>query len=196
MKQSVRRPASKAAVLALAATLTAWASAAAQATAAAPSTDEAARIDAAVSAFRSKMGVPAVTVAIVQDGQIRFQRGYGTADLENSVAATAATVYRIASVTKALTAVAALQLAEKGKIDLDAPIQKYVPSFPTKAFPITTRQLLGHTSGIRNYKRGESERTDHWDTLTDAVTARSGTAASKPGSRATSGSCPRNALRS
>src|SRR5688500_17929505 len=123
MKQSVRRPASKAAVLALAATLTAWASAAAQATAAAPSTDEAARIDAAVSAFRSKMGVPADTVAIVQDGQIRFQRGYGTAALENSVAATAETVYRMPYMKTALSAVAALQLEDKGKINLDAKIQ-------------------------------------------------------------------------
>lgn len=136
----------------------------------APSADEVAKLDAAVSAFRSKMGIPAVTMAVVRDNRIYFQRGYGTADLENSVPATAATVYRIASVTKALTAVAALQLAEKGKLDLDAPVQKYVPAFPVKSHPITTRQLLAHTSGIRNYKRGESERTDHRDSLTDAVT--------------------------
>jgi serine beta-lactamase-like protein LACTB len=169
MKTSMSRPASRVIRLALAAALTASASVAAQ-NPAALSPDQVTRIDAAISAFQSKMGIPAVTVAFVQDGLIRFQRGYGTADLENSVAATASTVYRIASVTKSLTAVAALQLAEKGKLDLDAPIQKYVPSFPVKSHPITTRHLLGHTSGIRNYKRGEGERTDHWDSLTDAVT--------------------------
>ena len=86
----------------------------------------------------SRQGIPAVSVAIVEDNQIRFQRGYGMADVENLVPAKALTVYRIASVTKSLTAVAAMQLVGKGKLDLDAPIQKYVPSFPTKKFPITT----------------------------------------------------------
>ena len=91
------------------------------------------------------------------------------ADLENFVPAKALTVYRIASVSKSLTAVAAMQLAEKGKLDLDAPVQKYVPSFPTKIFPVTTRQLLAHLSGIRNYKPGEGERTNRYNTLTEAL---------------------------
>ena len=131
--------------------------------------DQAAKIDAAVAAFRSGLSIPAVSVAIVKDNQIVFGRGYGVADLENKVPATAAAVYRIASVAKSLTAVAAMQLAEKGKLDLDAPIQKYAPSFPTKAFPITTRQLLSHLSGIRNYKSGEGERTNRYQSLTDAL---------------------------
>src|SRR4030095_2216363 len=62
-----------------------------------------------------------------------------------------------------------MQLVEKGKLDLDAPIQKYVPSFPTKKFPITTRQLLSHLSGIRNYRAGEGERTNPYSTLTEAL---------------------------
>lgn len=131
--------------------------------------DKITKIETAVSSLMSRQGIPAVSIAIVQDNQIRFQRGYGMADVENLVPAKALTVYRIASVTKSLTAVAAMQLVEKGKLDLDAPIQKYVPSFPTKNFPVTTRQLLAHLSGIRNYKPGEGERTDHYDSLTAAL---------------------------
>ena len=131
--------------------------------------DKLTRIEAAISSFRARQNIPAVSVAIVVDNQIRFQRGYGMADLENLVPAKAATVYRIASVSKSVTAVAALQLAESGKLDLDAPIQKYVPSFPTKQYPITSRQLLAHLSGIRHYKPGEGERTDRFESLTDAL---------------------------
>jgi CubicO group peptidase (beta-lactamase class C family) len=131
--------------------------------------DKIAKIETAVSSLMSRQSIPAVSVAVVQDNQIRFQRGYGMADLENFVPAKALTVYRIASTSKPLTAVVAMQLAEKGKLDLDAPVQKYVPSFPTKSFPITTRQLLAHLGGIRNYRQGEGERTNRYKTLTDAL---------------------------
>jgi serine beta-lactamase-like protein LACTB, mitochondrial len=127
------------------------------------------RIEAAITAAMSQKGIPGLSIAIVMDDQLRWQRGYGTADLENFVPAKASTVYRIASVTKSLTAVAAMQLAEKGALDLRAPVQKYAPSFPAKPFPITTRQLLAHLSGIRNYRREEGERTAHYDSLIDAL---------------------------
>jgi serine beta-lactamase-like protein LACTB len=127
------------------------------------------KIEAAITSLMSGRGIPAMSVAIAQGDQIRFQNGYGTADVENYVPAKALTVYRIASTTKPLTAVAAMQLVEKGKLDLDAPVQKYVPSFPVKAYPVTTRHLLSHLSGVRNYKTGEPERTDHFDNLTAAL---------------------------
>jgi CubicO group peptidase (beta-lactamase class C family) len=146
----------------------AWMPVAAQTNTALPA-DKITQIEAAISSFMSRQSIPATSVAIVLGDQIRFQGGYGMADLENFVPAKASTVYRIASVSKALTAVAAMQLAEKGKLDLDAPVQKYVPSFPTKIFPITTRQLLAHLSGIRNYRPGEGERANRYNTLTDAL---------------------------
>jgi len=117
--------------------------------------DKIAKIEVAVTALMSSKHIPALSVAVVSDNQLRWQSGYGMADLENSVPVKAATVYRIASVAKPITAVAVMQLVERGKLDLDAPIQKYVPTFPTKPWPITTRQLLGHLSGIRNYKQNE-----------------------------------------
>jgi CubicO group peptidase (beta-lactamase class C family) len=132
-------------------------------------TDQLARIETAISSFMAKQNIPGMSVAVVRDNEIRFQRGYGMADVENFVPAKALTVYRIASVSKSLTAVAAMQLVEKGKLEMDAPIQKYVPSFPVKNFPITTRQLLAHLSGVRNYRPGEGERTNRYNTLTDAL---------------------------
>jgi len=96
------------------------------------------------------------------------------ADLENSVPATSRTLYRLGSVSKPLTATAALQLWERGKIDLDAPVQKYCPAFPQKEWPITTRELLGHLGGIRHYKSDSQDdpeigNTKHFDALTDGI---------------------------
>jgi len=113
--------------------------------------------------------IPGMSAAVVTGGELRWSSGFGQADVENEVPATAATVYRLASVSKPITAVAAMQLVEQGKLDLDAPVQKYVPSFPVKPWPVTLRQILGHTSGIRHYAEGEFENTRHYPTLAAAL---------------------------
>jgi serine beta-lactamase-like protein LACTB, mitochondrial len=95
---------------------------------------------------------PGVSVAVVENGAFVWSGGFGMADLENSVPATADTLYRLGSISKPVTATAALVLSERGQLDLDAPIQKYCPAFPQKPWPITTRQLLGHLGGIRYYR--------------------------------------------
>lgn len=100
--------------------------------------------------------MPGLSVAIVH-GDFRWSRGFGFADLENQVPATADSSYRMASVTKPMTAVAVLRLADEGKIDLDAEVQKYAPFFPRKKFPITVRQLLDHQSGISHYRNYNKE---------------------------------------
>ncbi len=91
--------------------------------------------------------VPGISVGFIKDG-VMWTKGYGFADLENRSPAKSESIYRMASVNKPMTAVAVLQLAEKGKIDLDAEVQTYVPYFPKKKFPVTVRQLLGHIGGI------------------------------------------------
>lgn len=131
--------------------------------------DKTAKIEALITSLMSRQGIPALSIAIVTDNQLRWQRGYGMADIENFVPAKAATVYRIASVTKPITAVAVMQLAERGKLDLDAPIQKYVPTFPYKPWTVTTRQLLGHLGGIRNYKDNENDSTRFYGSLKEAL---------------------------
>src|SRR6266550_4186548 len=90
--------------------------------------DKIAKIEAAITALMLSKHIPGLSVAIVSDNQLRWQSGYGMSDLENSVPAKAGTVYRTASVAKPITAVAVMQLVERGKLDLDAPIQKYVPA--------------------------------------------------------------------
>lgn len=95
-------------------------------------------------------------VAVVHDGKIVFQKGYGHADQEKNLSVDPAkTLFRWASCSKPLTAVAALQLVEAGKLDLDKDIREYVPEFPDKGVAITTRQLLGHQAGIVHYTNGK-----------------------------------------
>jgi serine beta-lactamase-like protein LACTB, mitochondrial len=126
-------------------------------------------IDSVVAVYMSRNSVPGASLAIIKNSKIVLKRGYGMANLELFVPATPSTIYRLASVSKPITAVAVMQLVEQGKIDLDAPIQKYVPSFPEKPHPLTTRQLLAHLSGIRHYKTGESKSNKPYKSLTEAL---------------------------
>jgi len=112
-----------------------------------------AQIEKAVSAFMTANSVPGISVAVVQNGQPIWSAGFGMSDLEDSAPATSSTLYRLGSISKSITAVAMLQLYERGKLDLDAPVQKYCPAFPQKDSPITSRQLLAHLSGIRHYNQ-------------------------------------------
>ncbi|MBE3131982.1 MAG: beta-lactamase family protein [Acidobacteria bacterium] len=129
-----------------------------------------ARIEKLITSEMAAQGIPGVSIAIVTDLQLRWATGYGMADLENFVPATASTNYRLASIGKSVTATGVMQLAEAGKLDLDAPIQRYVPTFPQKKWPVTARQLLYHVAGVRTYKPGEMESTKYFPTLTEALT--------------------------
>ena len=110
-----------------------------------------ASVERTISNFMAAGKVPGISAAVVQDGEFVWSAGFGMADLENSVPATSQTLYRIGSISKPLTATAAMALWEHGKLDLDSPVQKYCPAFPQKPWPITTRELLGHLGGIRYY---------------------------------------------
>lgn len=96
--------------------------------------------------------IPSISAGVLKDNSILWLGNKGLADLENFVTATQNSLYRIASVTKSIVAVAVMQLYERGKISLDDEINKYVPYFPKKKWKITVRQLLNHTSGLRSYK--------------------------------------------
>jgi len=127
-------------------------------------------IDRLATTELTGLNVPSLAVAVVDRGKLVFAKGYGLADVENHVPATADTVYRIASISKPLTATGAMRLVEARKLDLDAPIQKYCPAFPTKPWPITVRELLTHQSGIRHYKNDEeSINTRHYNSINEAL---------------------------
>jgi CubicO group peptidase (beta-lactamase class C family) len=114
-------------------------------------------------------GIPGVTLAVAVDGQIVYSEGFGYADLEQRVPVWPTTKFRIGSVSKSLTSVALVQLVEQGKIDLDAPVQKYVPSFPDKGAVITTRLVAGHLAGIRHYQGDEFLIQKHYDSVLDGL---------------------------
>jgi serine beta-lactamase-like protein LACTB, mitochondrial len=122
-----------------------------------------------VEEARNEWRAPGMSVAVVVDGRIAWARGFGVADVENDVEARADTVYRIASISKPISATAILQLVEKGKLSLDDPVTKHVPSFPDHGLGITLRHLLTHTSGIRHYKEGEMNLKDHFDSVEAAL---------------------------
>jgi len=136
------------------------------------------KIETAVRAWMSQNKAPALSIAIVTDNKMSFSKGYGLADVENDVSATADTAYRLASIAKSMTAIAVMQLVERGKIDLNAPINKYCAAYPEsqalkdapdKKFSITMRQLLVHQSGVRHHKPGEGLTTKHYNDIAEAV---------------------------
>lgn len=95
--------------------------------------------------------LPALSIALVDDQHIVWARGFGFADPQAKIPATADTVYRVGSVSKLFTDLAIMQLVERGLLDLDAPITKYLPDFkPDNPFdkPITLRQMMAHRSGL------------------------------------------------
>src|SRR5688572_9057507 len=102
------------------------------------------------STVRQNSGT-AISIAIVKD-DFSWSKGFGLADIENGVPATAESSYRMASVSKPWTAAGIMRLVEQGKIDLDAEVQRYVPYFPKKQYPVTIRQLLGHLGGVSHYR--------------------------------------------
>ena len=103
-----------------------------------------------------RQGIPGLSMAVVGP-DFTWAKGFGFADLENRVPATEQSSYRMASVTKPMTAIAILDLVEEGKIELDAEVQTYVPWFPKKQYPITIRQLLGHIGGMSHYRNYMTE---------------------------------------
>jgi len=110
-----------------------------------------AAIDAYVTEQMNNLRIPGMALGIVQDGQIVHLQGFGVAD-SSGRAVTPQTPFYIGSVTKSFTALAVMQLVEAGKIDLEAPVQKYLPWFELAdkevSANITVRNLLNHTSGI------------------------------------------------
>ena len=166
-----------AAALALAATLLAPASGSAEAPRARPAVSAANSLSPetvegirqAVSDEMSRLGIPGLSLAVAEAGQVRHEAGFGFADVENEVPARPETVYRLASVSKPITAVAVMKLAQDGRLDLDAPVTRYCPEFPEKPWPVTPRQLLCHQGGVRWYRPDEQPMTRRFTSLAEGL---------------------------
>jgi len=120
-----------------------------------------------VQALMARAGIPGLQAAVAIDGRLAWSEPFGEADLEQHVAVTRATRFRIGSVSKTFTAAALARLVDEKRIDLDAPIKRYVPAVPSEV--LSVRQVAGHLSGIRNYRGAEFVSRDRFDTVTAAV---------------------------
>ncbi|MEM7356437.1 MAG: serine hydrolase domain-containing protein [Acidobacteriota bacterium] len=116
-------------------------------------------------------GPPSISLAVAVDGELVIAEAAGWADIAAKRAATPETPYRTYSISKGLTAVAVAQAIERGELDLEDDIRRYVPAFPEKRWPVRLRHLLTHTSGVRHYKpnAGEISSTTEYPTLADSL---------------------------
>ena len=125
-----------------------------------------------LDSLRQAMSIPGLSISVSVDRRVVWSEGMGYADLELRSPATPQTRYRIGSVSKILTAAGAALLHQRGELDLDAPVQEYVPDFPRKPEgEITTRLLAGHLAGIRHYVDIEAEYflTRRYETVFEAL---------------------------
>lgn len=127
------------------------------------------RIERLIQEEMGKAKAPGVSVAVGLKGEVVYAGGFGLADIENNVALTPQTRIRLGSISKPITAVAVLQLAEKGKLDLDVEVQEYLPQFPRKQWPLRVRHLLSHSGGIRHYQGREIESVEHYYNRVDPL---------------------------
>lgn len=114
-----------------------------------PKPDE---VDQYVEAFIKKRNIPGLSLAVIREGKLVKAAGYGLANLEWKVPATPDTVYEIGSISKHFTAEAILLLVEDGKLGLDDPLGKYLNEVPATWKGLTLRQLLAHTSGLKDWE--------------------------------------------
>jgi serine beta-lactamase-like protein LACTB, mitochondrial len=102
--------------------------------------------------------LPALSIAVGVDGKIVWAEGFGFLDTERQARATPSTRFRTGSVSKTLTAAGIALLYDRGRLDLDAPVQQYVPAYPKKQWTITTRQLLGDVAGVHRIRGDANEQ--------------------------------------
>jgi serine beta-lactamase-like protein LACTB len=108
-----------------------------------------------IDSLRIRQDIPGISIAVGTHDKMLWAEGFGYADVENKLPVTIQSRFRLGSVSKSVTSLAVGKLVEDGKLNLDVPIQQYVPGFPLKKFPITGRQLATHTAGIRHYRNDD-----------------------------------------
>jgi len=122
--------------------------------------------------FVQDYAVNGMQLTVSHKGKIAFSRAYGFSDAEQRIPATSNTRFRIGSISKSLTSAALVKLVSEGKLDIDVPIERYVPSYPKKKYSVTTRHLATHLSGIRHYddkNPADLVRFEHYPSATAAT---------------------------
>jgi CubicO group peptidase (beta-lactamase class C family) len=131
--------------------------------------DEARRL---ARALLMKENLPGLSVAVAVDGAVVWAEGFGYAAVDRTPV-TPLTRFRLGALSKPMTSVAAALLHDRGLLDLDAPVQRYVPAYPQKPWTVTTRQLMGDVAGVHRSRGdnidGDSMPTQHCANLDQAV---------------------------
>ena len=118
----------------------------------------------------NRVRAPGMAAAVAIGGQIVWSDGFGYANVEQHSPALPISRFRIGSVSKMIAIGALARLYEQGRVDLDAPVQRYVPSFPKKEYAITTRMLAGHLAGVRHYKASDPMYSGrHYNTVREGL---------------------------
>lgn len=126
--------------------------------------------DRMVREFAGKSGTPGLSVSVGLCDRIVWSEGFGFADIEQQVRVDPATTkFRVGSVAKPMTALALVKLVTQGRIDIDADVRRYVPSFPRKSHDFSVRQLAGHLAGIRHYVDDEAYSRTHYASVDEAL---------------------------
>ena len=145
-------------------------------------------LKAAVADIQRRQRNVGLSALVMLGGETVIAENLGYADLEHRVPVTNETRFGVASITKAFTGLSLLKLREAGRIDLDAPIQRYVPAFPVKAGGVITPRLLaGHLAGIRHWgqERNATLYARHFDDINDVITLfKDDTLVAPPGTKA------------
>jgi CubicO group peptidase (beta-lactamase class C family) len=115
--------------------------------------------------------LPGLSVAVAVDGEIVWAEGFGFADVDTRTPVTPLTRFRLGALSKPLTAAAAALLHDRGRLDLDAPVQRYVPAYPRKQWTVTPRQLMGDVAGVHRIRGDNNDAmpVGHCSTLDEAV---------------------------
>jgi serine beta-lactamase-like protein LACTB, mitochondrial len=114
--------------------------------------------------------LPGLSVAVAVEGAMVWVEGFGYADVDHAPV-TPLTRFRLGALSKPLTATAAALLYERGRLDLDAPVQRYVPAYPHKQWTVTTRQLMGDVAGVHRIRGDNNDAmpVEHCESLDEAV---------------------------
>lgn len=107
-----------------------------------------AAVDALVAPYEGS-DRPGISLAVMIDGEVVYERSAGMADLSHGVPISSDTRFNIASITKQFTAFAIMLLAEEGKVSLDQDVRDFIPELQERPTPVTIKHLLNHTSGLR-----------------------------------------------
>jgi serine beta-lactamase-like protein LACTB, mitochondrial len=126
-------------------------------------------VPAALAGFAEQMHSPGISLTVIERGEVIMDEALGFADVEQQVLMRTSTLNRIGSISKTMTAVAAVRMETEGKIDLDRKVSVYLGDFDGLAREVSLRQLASHTGCVRGYRDGEGISYVHYDDVFSAL---------------------------